>query len=135
MSKITNLKRIVKEDFPAEDQELIEKLAFSINPLLEQLMLVFNKNIDFDNLNQQYSVIKIKVDGAGNPVIGTELKYQLKTRIKGVHCIRAENLTDNTPLTTAPFVSFIASGDLIKITHVTGLVAGKDYNLSIIVYG
>lgn len=135
MARVTNLKRIVKEDFSPDDQELVEKLGFSINPLTEQLTAAFSNGIDFENLNQQFSIITVKVDGAGMVTTSGELKYQLKTRIKGVQCIRAENLTDTTPLTGAPFVTFTMKNDLIKLLHITGLVANKEYRLSLIIPG
>ena len=50
MANVTNLKRLVKEDFAAEDQALVDRLSFSINPLIEQLSNAFNKNIDFQNM-------------------------------------------------------------------------------------
>lgn len=135
MAIITNLKRIIKEDFNSEDQPLIEKLSFSLNPLLEQLTQAFNHGIDFNNLNQEYATFTLKVDGSGIPTTSSELKHSLKTRIKGIHCIRVENLTDNTPLVGAPFVSFTTKNDLIQISQVTGLVADKQYRLSLVIIG
>lgn len=135
MARVTNLKRIVKEDFPAEYQELVEKMAFSINPLTEQLTAAFANGIDFENLSQQFAVITVKVDGTGAVTTSGELKYTLKTRIKGIQCIRAENLTDSTPLTGAPFVSFTMRNNIIQFTHITGLVPGKEYRLSLVIPG
>lgn len=135
MANVTNLKRLIKEDFPEEFQELVDKLAFSYNPLMEQLTAAFNNGIDFNNLSQQYAVITLKVDASGIPSTAAEFKYSLKTRIKGVQCIRAENLSDTTSLTGAPFVSFTTKNDLIQITQITGLVADKQYRLSLVVIG
>lgn len=135
MANVTNLKRLIKEDFPQEYQDLVDKIAFSFNPLTEQLTQAFNHGIDFNNLNQEYTTFTLKVDASGVSTTSTELKHSLKTRIKGLHCIRAENLTDNTPLNGAPFISFTTKNDIIQITQVTGLVADKQYRLSLVIIG
>lgn len=135
MANVTNLKRLVIEDFDKDDQPVAQKIAFSYNPLMEQLTAAFNKGIDFDNLNQQLSSVIINVDGTGAPVIPVQLKYDLKTKIKGTQVISVENLTDNTFPTAQPFISYSINSNLITINNVTGLPSGKDFRLSVILYG
>jgi len=135
MAKVNNLKRIVVEDFSKEDQDLVQKIAFSYNPLMEQLTSAFNKGIDFENLSQQFSIIRVRVDGSGNPVIPLEMKYELKTKLRGIQVISAQNLTDNAFPTGQPFISYSLSGTIITVNNVTGLPSNKDFSLSVILYG
>lgn len=135
MAKVTNIKRLVKEDFEAEDQPLVDKLAFALNPFLEQVSAAFNKGIDADNLNWQTGFVEIEVDANGIPKITTQIKIELKVRIKGSWVILAQNLTDNAFPTGTPFVTFTTNNNLLTIQHVAGLPADKRFRLSIILIG
>lgn len=135
MAKVVNLKRIVVEDYAKEDQDTVTKLAFSLNPLVDELSNAFNKNIDFDNLNQQYSTFTVTVDGTGKPTSQLQIKYELKTRMKGIHVISAQNLTDTTYPTAAPFISWSFASNLITVNNIAGLPANKQFQLSVVIIG
>lgn len=132
--KVNNFKRINKEDFDQDDRELVEKLSIVLTPFLEQVDAALNKNLDFDNLNQHYTNVVVRqVNGV--PETLTQVKYPLKTRLKGIQLISAENLTDSALLTTSPFINYKQQGDLITITGVAGLPDNKQFRLSIILIG
>lgn len=133
--KVTNLKRLAKEDFSQENQALVEKLAFAINPFLDQLNQALDKNIDFDNLNQSITTFKVRVNASGIPITPVQLKSSLKTNVQGIQVIRVDNITDSTNLSGAPFITFTRNSGLIYIQHITGLVANKDYNIAVILIG
>jgi len=133
--KVTNIKRLNKDDFAKEDQALVDRLSFALTPFMEQVVNAFNKNIDFDNLNQEIIYLETQVDNNGVPVINSEVRNPLRTRIKGIYCVSAENLTDNTLLTGAPFVVYRLDSGMINIRQITGLVSGKRYRLSMILIG
>lgn len=135
MAKVTNLKRIVAEDFDDEYQDLIKQLSFSLNPLLEQITAAFNKNIDFDNLNQEISVFETRVDSDGIPLVKVEVKSSLKTRIKGMKIIQVNNLDDSDLLAEAPFVSFELVNNGFRVTQVVGLLPNKNYRVTVNVIG
>lgn len=134
--KLNNIKRIIKEDFAKDDREFVDKLSFVLNPFLEQIANIFNKNIDFDNLNQEVITFTVDLDTNGLPKTQTQVKITLKTRIKGLVVINALNLTnDGTFPSGCPFITYSISGDLLTVQHVTGLPANKRYNLSAVVIG
>lgn len=134
--RLNNIKRIIKEDFAQEDRVLIEKLAFALNPFLEQISMIFNKNIDFDNLNQEIINVTIELDANGVPKTTTQIRSTLKTKIRGIQVINAANLeNDGTFPTAGPFITYSINGNLITIQHVTGIPANKRYNLSAILIG
>lgn len=135
MAKITNIKRINKEDFNSEDQELVGRMAFALNPFLEQIVAAFNKGIDFDNLNQDFIVLETEVDASGKPKLNYEIKTTIKTRLKAVYCVGANNLTDSTFPTSAPFITYTTNNNIITILNITGLPANKRFRLSIILIG
>jgi hypothetical protein len=134
--KLNDLKRIKTEDFATDDRELVSKLAYLLNPFLEQINTLLNHNVDFDNLNQEVITLTVELKTGGVPKVLTEFKSSLKTRIKGLICISAANLeNDGTFPTTAPFISYSIVGDLIRIQNITGLPVGKRYTLTIISIG
>lgn len=138
MSKVSNIKRIVKEDFAPEDQALIDRLAFALNPFLEQVSAAFSKGIDDDNLNQQSIFVEVEVNVQGIPKTPLQIKIDttlLKTRIKGSRIILAQNLTDGTFPTATPFLTFNVINGLINVQHVAGLPADKRFRLSVILIG
>ena len=134
--KLTNIKRIRTEDFDKDDYALINKLAFALNPLLEQITSAFNKGIDFDNLNQEVVSITVEVNASGVPKTLLQLNSHLKGKTQGLTCINASNLeNDGTFPTGTPFITFTQSGSLITIQHITGIPADKRYNLTVISIG
>lgn len=135
MAKVNNIKRIIAEDFDSDYQNLIRQLSFTLNPLLEQLTNAFNKNIDFDNLNQEIIPIQTEVDSSGVPKSTLEVKTTLKTKIKGIMVISAINLTDGALLVGAPFINYDLITGGFKIKQVTGIVPNKSYSLSILLIG
>jgi hypothetical protein len=130
--KISGFKRLVKEDFNTDDQPLIEKLASVFNLFQEQVYYAFNNNISItENLLAQTTTIRTRVDANGVPVNNNQIKYTLKTRPKGSLVININNVTDATLLAGAPFVVFTLQGDIITIKQITGLLPGKDYDITI----
>jgi hypothetical protein len=134
--KLNNLKRIVVEEFSQEDQPVVEKLAFSLNPMLDQLTTAFNKNIDFDNLNQEVLEFVVEVDNNGRPKVPTELRSSLRTRVRGYVVIRAQNENPNGPIPTAsPLISYNQNESGVRVIGVTGLPANNKFRLTVIAIG
>jgi hypothetical protein len=130
MANVSNLKPLVKEDYPSQYHDLIDKLAFSLNPLMFQLASAFNKSINFDNLSQRVVDFNVTVDPDGIPLVSTKVKVDGKFKIYGTVVIKVQNLTDTTELTTPPFITYTTSGNLLTVTHITGLAANKNYKVS-----
>jgi hypothetical protein len=136
MAKITGFKRLVKEDFPDDQQPLIEKLATVFNLFQEQVYYAFSNGISLaDNVNAQTSTIRVKVSSTGVPTGNNQIKYNLKTRPVGSTVINVQNVTDTTLLAGSPFVTFTLAGSTITLTQITGLLPNKEYDITIVFYG
>lgn len=130
--KLDGLKRIIREDFDEKDRDFVDKLAFALNPFLDQVSAVFSKNIDLDNLKEEEKDIEITVDMNGIPISQVQFKNTLNSKIRGTEVIKADNLTDTAVYPTGhPFISFVENNKLINILHVTGLQANNKYKLRI----
>jgi hypothetical protein len=135
--KISNIRRIVPEDFPEEMRDTISKLAIIINNFSEEVYNLQNKHVDFDNLFQELVTLKVNVDATGNPTKDTKFSTQSLSNAHGGHVIYAANSTTKTSfVASAPFVSFSSVSDgLFKVNNIKGLEAGQDYELKLVVYG
>lgn len=135
--KLSNVKRIVKEDFAADDQAVAEKMGYVINAVFDQLAQGFNKGIDFDNLNQEVLSFTTEVDSNGAPKAKTALKVTLKTSIKGVVCIKATAKNPSIYASSTPFVSYDTNSTegTIVIKNIAGLPQNQQFTLTVVVIG
>jgi len=135
MARVGDLKRLNKEDFAAADRDMIDRLAYILNPFMEKVLSAFNKNIDFNNLNQEIVTFTVKVDATGKPVVKTSIKYSLKTKLNGLTVIFAQNQTDSALVTSSPFITFAQDGTSLNISNITGLPANKTFSITVILIG
>lgn len=144
MSKISNVKRLIKEDFPQKDQELIDKLAYTLNPFLDQVTAAFNKGINIDNLSREiitatvvnvtgdgsYNVNGVATGGDINPSV--QIKSKLAGKIIGINVINSVNSTNpNSYPINAIGLSWTAEKNIITINKITGIQDGEKYNITL----
>jgi hypothetical protein len=139
--KVQATKRIAKEDFPQEYQELIDKIAFAINPTLEALVLALSKNLDFDNLSWKIVSLDVETDDSSPYKLKrtTAFRTTVKNKIKGIVCVSAQNLSNpDSFVVQQPFINFVESGAntdnrLVNVKYVTGLASSSKYRLSLMI--
>lgn len=135
MATLPEIKRIIIEDFAEEDQELVGKLAFSLNFFMEQTVDSLNKKLDFNNFNQELKTFEVTVDGNNTPTVNNLLKTTVPS-VQGIQVISAVNISNiNTYPTGTPFISFSRNADLLTLKNITGLQANNRYQLTVILYG
>lgn len=135
MASINNIKRLVREDFSEEDQELIDKLANSLNPFMQQVFDAFNSSIDMSNLDQQIITIpNLEVNSSQIPKKKTQFSYALQGQLEGVMVISAINTTSNSAyVTTAPFATIqVNVQGLAEIKHISGLTPNNKYTIKLL---
>ena len=129
MAKNIDFKRITVEDFPQENQTLIEKLAFPINSFFEQVRNAFNKNITVDNLAEERITLRVQTNDSGTPLNTLSFKTGL-SRVVGVRVLSASVVTPvGTYLQTTPFISFSQNSSIITINNIAGLGSNITYDL------
>lgn len=142
MATISNVKRLIKEDFPKESQDLVDKLAYILNPFLDQVSAAFNKNINIDNLSREivtatvvnvtgtgtYTVNGIATGGDISPTV--QIKTKLANKVFGINVIRADNLTNSStyPI-NAIGLSWSYDAKIITLNKITGIKDGDKYSL------
>lgn len=136
--KIPGFKRLDKQNFSPEYRDLIDKLSFTVNNDIEVLYNVLNRNSSLkDNIHCTVKDVEVIVDSNGIPKNTASFQLDIANmRIMGCSVLRAIN-EDNSSIfpTSAPFVSFSQSSNIINLNHITGLQADQTYTLTIVAWG
>lgn len=131
-----DIKRIIKEDFPSDQQELVDKLAYPINSGFEQIQRGLDGQLDFSNFNQEIISLDVTVNASGIPTVLTQYRSTLKSSVIGNQVIAAANQTvpQNSP-TGTPFITFAQNNTQIRVNKITNLQPNERYILTLISYG
>ena len=133
MGKVPDLKRITVEDFPKEDRQLVEKLAFIINSFHEQVRSVLNKDVDFDNLSQELKIISFTTNSNGQPLNQVSFRSNLTDRVQGILPVRVIITSNNTlSASQMPVITWSQNSNLITITNIGGLLPETGYEISLL---
>jgi len=135
MSQLPNPRQIKSTDFDKDNKKLVDKLAYILNKFMNDTAKVINGNIDFVNLNQEKVSVEMTVNGSGVPIGNSIIQHGL-SRVNGIQCIRAQNLTTSANFATStPFVNFFIGNDgLLRVSKITGLVANEKYRLTLVLF-
>lgn len=135
MAKLQGPKHIEITNPKLSTQELANQIGYSFNSFADDVNNAMNSRLNFDNLNQKINVITVEVDVNGAPLQEFVLKYTV-LNLQGLSVIRAINTATNTPVTSAPFISFnLMTTNTLKIIGITGLLPNVKYSLTVQVIG
>lgn len=134
--KLESFRRINIEDYTQEEQDLIQKLASTLNVALDLIYLALSNRLTFaDNIDSTTTSFTVKLDADGVPKTGTSFALNVNAGVtptaSGINVINASSTTFPTG---APFISFTQSGATISINHITGLAADVAWTLNVIAY-
>ena len=135
--KLNNSNQIKSEDFDKEYNELIDQLAETLNPFMQEVVELSDERIDFENKVEVLKTIEITVDSSGTPVLNDKVATGKGTSgVRGIQVISTFNLTVNSGYPTSqPYVSYTAlAGGFIRIDNITGLLANNKYQMTMIIY-
>lgn len=134
--RIKPYSRLITEQIKSQDaRDDFIMLFNALNSFLEQFNIIFNKNIDNENLKQNIFTIITEVDT--NNVPKTELILQKGNldRVNGVIIVRADPVNPNDPfLSSAPFCHFLEFESNIKVIKLLGFPANKRYRITFLVF-
>lgn len=130
MPKLSDIRRIIPEDFKKEDQESANLIAGSYNEFADEIYQVVNGQLDFDNLARAKVSIDISFDSAGKPVGNSTISSNL-SYVSMVNIGKAQNITNSAvKFTQAPYIDWTLQGNgIIKINYGIGFAAGAKYRL------
>lgn len=135
MAKISNFRRISAEDYSGENQQIIEKIAYNLNPFMQEVTDVINGNLDFSNLSFNIIRATLTVNANGTPVGTDQLNVGINNP-NGFTVIAATNTINSVSYTPGqPFISFTPQGNnIVKINNISNLTANIPFLLTILVF-
>jgi hypothetical protein len=135
--KLPSFQRLYDQDYKDEFKDLIRQMSLSLNTGIEVVYEALNKRLSLsENIACTVKEVKIIVDSNGIPT--TETIFGLDStsvNVEGCHVIKATNIKNpNTYPTSGVFITYTQVSTGVKIQHVTGLIAGEQYNVKVVAY-
>ena len=124
-------KKLKIEDFEKDVQPIIAKIAWSLNPLYDQLeTLVNRKGITVeDNLPFQYQTVTVELNALGELKQKVILNNPFGNIFKGfIVC----NVSGNGEITSMPFIVWELNNLNILIKKITGLQPDVRFTLTLL---
>lgn len=133
--RLPSFKRIFKQDFAQNDQQLIEKLSFILNNGIDVLYQALNKNLSFtDNIYGSLKSFNVEVDSTGIPVSNVIIPLDISAPAKGLITLKVDNTTNSTGYpSTAPWISWTQVNSGIQVNHISGLDAKNTYTFQVFI--
>lgn len=136
--KLPSFKKIWKADYDEKYQDLITKLAYSINNAFESLSDLLNKKLTFsDNFYCTVVDVKVQVSDSLTGELKNTVKAALSTSntVLGLIVIKVKNNTNsNIYPNSGIHVEYVQKNQTIEITRVMGLPADNNFTLSLVIF-
>jgi hypothetical protein len=131
MPKLSDIRRIIPEDFSQEAQEVIEGVAGSYNEFADEIYQVVNGQLDFENLARSKVSIDLSFDSTGKPVGNASIKTNLGF-VSMIHIGKIQNITNASRISQVPYLDWSFQGNgTVKINYGVGFTAGIKYRLTL----
>lgn len=133
--KLGSYRRIIKTDYPAEYQDVVEQLGTSINKGFNDFYNLADHNITFgDNISATIATFNVTVDANGNPSQQTQVPLNNnQTKAQGVVLLNATGTTNTSLLPSGGvFISFVNNSNSIIVKNIQGLQANNQYTLTVL---
>lgn len=129
--QISNVRRIIVEDYKEEDRDTVGKLATVINSFMDEVTTLSRNKVDYDNLNRTLIVVDISTDVNGNPKNLGQINTKL-TSYSGNKIVNVQSLQGGDNVTSAPWLDCSYQGNgLVRVNRIFGLPANKKVRISI----
>jgi hypothetical protein len=131
MAQLTNVRRIVIEDFPSEDRETVGKLAATLNNFMEEVTELSRNSIDYDNLARTKIVFDVTVDALGRPQGISQINTGLSS-YSGKVLLDVQGISATDVVLSTPWLDCTYQGNgLVRINRILGLPAGKKMRVTV----
>ena len=137
MPALKSYKRIITQDYEAEDEKLIEQLGGTVNDSFNDVYSVLNGRVDLrSNIACTIKDVEVTVNNNGTPVNRTVFTVKNPTiPVSGITVILAQNLTNSAVYPTSqPFISFTPVEGGVLINNITGLQPNQRYSIRLIAW-
>lgn len=131
MAQISNVRRIIVEDYPEDSREVVDKLAEVINNFMDEVTEMSQGNIDYDNLSRIKFTFDVVVDANGVPQGVRQINTGLRS-YSGKIIIDAQSLQGGANVVSTPYIDLTNKGNgVFQINQIFGLPPGKKIRLTV----
>lgn len=131
MGQLSNVRRIIVEDYPEESRETVGKLAAVLNQHMDEVTELSRKRINFDNLARSLVTIDITVDENGVPKGLSQINTTLSS-FSGKHIAHVQSLSGGANVVSAPYLDCVYQGNgIVRVVKFYGLPPNKKVRVSI----
>lgn len=129
--KLSNVRRIIVEDYPKEQKETVQKLATVLNSFMDETVSLSRNSIDYDNLNRSLVVFDVVMGQNNLPNGVSQINTQLGS-YSGNKIVNVQSLAGGPNVISAPYLDCTYQGNgLVKINAIYGLPQNKKIRISI----
>lgn len=129
--QLSNVRRIIVEDYPEEARETVGKLAAVLNQHMDEVTELSRKKINYDNLARSLVTIDITVDANGTPKGLSQINTGLAT-YSGKVILSIQSLSGGANVVSAPYLDCTwQGGGIVKVVKFYGLPPNKKVRVSI----
>ena len=136
--KLSSWRRIVKTDFSADQQNLVEQLSIPINSAMDEIYNALNNKLTIrENISGTIAEFTVTVDSSGTPKTRVILPLQSgQTSIEGITCLNAIGTRDATLLPTSGlYINYVRDGNNVIIKNIKGLQTDKLFTVKLFIFG
>lgn len=124
--RLNSAKKLIPEDFPEKDYELVRRLADALNPFIFSVFTAISKQITlYENLKAQTFTVSLD---AGETT--KDIKYDLNEKPTAVYIGNALK-SDNTQVNEAITISWVLNQGNLNVKFI-GLNAATKYKITLI---
>lgn len=134
--KLPSFRRLFTSDYPKQFQSLVDTLSVSLNNGIEVLYEALNNALTLeDNINCTVKNITVTTDANGKLTQNAAFTLNNTNKVDVIFVGLATNTTNSNhfPIAT-PFITGAQNGNVFNITNISGLQAGEQYNLRVVVF-
>lgn len=129
--QLSNVRRIIVEDFAEEDRDAVGKIALVYNAFADEVTELSRKKINYDNLARSLVTIDITVDANGTPKGLSQINTGLST-YSGKTILSIQSLSGGDNVVSAPYLDCTyQGGGIVKVVKFYGLPPNKKVRVSI----
>lgn len=134
--KLPNFRRLFKNDYPKEFQDLIDQLSVSINVGIETLYDALNKRLTFrDNFAGTFKEITVSVDANGKPKNQILFKMDVDGKVDGLITLYVSNITNpNNYVASGVYISWTQTQNGVLINNIKGLYPNDEYLIRFVAF-
>jgi hypothetical protein len=131
MARLPPLTRLRPDDFKDMGEEVkpaIDQLVYALNPFISAMRNALAQRLTWANFASVKRTVKVKADSFPLTVVLKELPGSPD----GVFVLQCFDATDRVPA-LVPRIAWTRDGVAIKITAMSDLTAGHDYDVTLLV--